>query len=74
MSVSALPLNSTLVLKYQIGVTPEGSPIFRQKSLNNVRADATEQAVFEVATALFSLCQDPELHVFLRKNSELIDE
>jgi hypothetical protein len=39
-----------------------------------VRADATEQALFEVAQALFGLSLHPVLDVVLRKNFELTDE
>lgn len=74
MSVNAESLNSTLIVKYQIEVTSTGSPVLRQKSLNYLRADATEQDVYEVAMALFSLGQHPVITVLLSKNYELIAE
>lgn len=46
----------------------------RRKSLPGVRADASDQDVYEVAQALFSLVQDPVMNVFLSDNSELVDE
>jgi hypothetical protein len=73
MAVSATSLNSVLVVKYQTGTTPAGGPVFRQKSLNDVKANATEQDVYDVAAALFGLGQHPVINVLLRKNFELID-
>jgi len=73
MAVSTTSLNSTLNVKYQTGTTPTGGPLIRQKSLNDVKADATEQDVYDVAAALFSLGQHPITNVLLRKNFELLD-
>ncbi len=47
-------LASTLVLQCQVGVTPAGAPILRQKSLNNVRPDANHDDLYEAAIALFA--------------------
>lgn len=74
MAVVAVPLNSALVVVYQDGTNSAGAPISRQKSLSYVRPDATEQALFEAAQALFGLSLHPVLDVILRKNFELIME
>lgn len=74
MAVSATPLSSTLVVRYQSGTTPAGGPEIRQKSLNDVKADATEQDVYDVAAALFSLGQHPVINVLLKKNFELLNQ
>ncbi|WP_434509822.1 DUF1659 domain-containing protein [Desulfitobacterium sp. AusDCA] len=74
MAVSATPLSSTLVVRYQSGTTPAGGPVIRQKSLNDVKADATEQDVYDVAAALFSLGQHPVINVLLKKNFELLNQ
>ena len=74
MAVIATPLSSTLVVKYQTGTTTAGSPVFRQKSLNDVKADATEQDVYDVVAALFSLGQHPVADVVLRKSFELLNQ
>ena len=74
MAVSAMSLNSTLVVRYQAGTTPAGGPVFRQKSLSDVKADAIEQDVYDVAAALFSLGQHPVADVVLRKNFELLNQ
>ena len=74
MAVNSLPLNSTLIVKYQAGSTPSGSPILKQKSLNDLKANSTEQDLYDVASALFSLAQHSVITVQLRKNFELQDE
>ncbi|MHB8074246.1 DUF1659 domain-containing protein [Desulfosporosinus fructosivorans] len=74
MLIIAEPLNSALIAIYQTGSTPTGSPVTRQKSLSYVRADASEEALYDVAQALFSLSLQPLLDVQLRKNFKLIAE
>ena len=74
MAVSTTSLNSTLIVKYQTGTTPTGGPELKQKSLNDLKADATEQDVYDVAAALFSQGQHPVTNVLLRKNFELLNE
>lgn len=74
MSVNVTPLNSTLVIEYQTGATSAGSPVLRKKSLNYLRADATDEAVYNVAMALFTLVEYPVTSVLLRRNFELSEE
>lgn len=74
MAVAVTPLNSVLVVVYQAGLTALGAPIKRQKSLNYLRFDAAEQAVFDAAHALFNLSQNPVLDVLYRKTFELTNE
>ena len=74
MAVVGTPLSSTLVVVYQTGLTPSGGPVLRQKSLSDVISDATEQAVYDAAQALFGLAQYPVIEVLYRKNFELVDQ
>ncbi|MDQ7094294.1 DUF1659 domain-containing protein [Desulfosporosinus sp. PR] len=74
MAVNVTPLSSAVIVKYQTGTTPEGSPVFKQKTLNNVLADAPEQDIHDVAMALFSLIGNNVTNVYLRRNYELIEE
>ena len=74
MAVVGIPLNSTLVVVYQTGLTPAGGPVLSQKSLSDVRSDATEGALYNAAQALFGLVDYPVIDVLYRKNFELIDE
>ena len=59
MAVISSAKDSILVVSYQAGLTPTGSPLIRQRSFPNVKADALDQDVFDVANALYSLQQYP---------------
>ena len=74
MAVTSNALSSTVVVRYQAGETSTGAPVIRQKSLNDVKADATDQDIYDVAAALFSLSIHPVVQTILRKNFDLIDE
>lgn len=73
MAISEEFLNSSLILQYQAGITPAGAPILRQKSLNYVRPGADIQHLYDAAHGLMNLVDNELLHVFLRRNSELIE-
>ena len=74
MAVVSEPLNSALIVAYQNGTNSAGAPISRLKSLSYVRPDASEQALYEVAQALFGLSLHPVLDVMVRKNFKLSEE
>lgn len=63
MAVSAVAKGSVLVVTYQTGLNPSGAPILRQRSLANVKSDALDQDVFDVAQALYGLQQYPVIAV-----------
>ncbi|HHY26822.1 MAG TPA: DUF1659 domain-containing protein [Desulfitobacterium dehalogenans] len=74
MSVIAVPSGAALVLVYQTGLSSTGAPITRQRTLSNIDYNATEQAVYEAAHAIFSLSEYSLLDVYFRKTEELINE
>lgn len=59
MPVVKVPSGSTLRLQLRVGTDGNGSPVFRNKSLNNVKATAGDQDLFDAATALSGLQQHP---------------
>lgn len=63
MAVIASEKDTVLVVSYQAGSTPEGSPILRQRSFPNVKANALDQDVYDVATALYGLQTYPLIGV-----------
>ncbi|NLO98650.1 MAG: DUF1659 domain-containing protein [Peptococcaceae bacterium] len=74
MAINAVPLNSAIVVKYQAGESSTGSPIIRQKTINDIKFDAGDQDVYDVVSALFSLSIYPVVQNILRKNYDLIEE
>ena len=56
MAVVSIPYNSRLSLIFQTGTNPvSGAPVRATKSYSNVKHDATDQDVYDVAQALVSL-------------------
>lgn len=74
MAVNPLPLSSAIVVSFQTGISPAGAPIIRKKTLSNVRFDAAEQDIYDVAHALFSLTEHPAMDVVLRKDFDLVND
>lgn len=74
MPIASIPLSSAIVVKYQVGESSAGTPITRQKTFNDVKFDASDQDVYDVVSALFSLSIYPVIQNILRKDYDLIDE
>jgi len=53
MAVNNVPVGSVLRLQLQSGVDGSGDPIIRNKSLSNVKPEALEQDIFDVAQVWF---------------------
>ncbi|MFZ3101891.1 MAG: DUF1659 domain-containing protein [Desulfitobacteriaceae bacterium] len=67
MAVTSSTKDSVLVVTYQTGLSVAGAPILRQRSIPNVKSDALDQDVFDVAQALYGL-QDYPLITVRRDN------
>ncbi|NLO97266.1 MAG: DUF1659 domain-containing protein [Peptococcaceae bacterium] len=63
MAIITTPLDSTFVARYQIDTSGSGAPITRQKTFSGVKATASSEDIYEVASALFNLLQYPLLEV-----------
>jgi len=74
MAVVSAPKDSVLVVVYQNGLSGSGAPILRQRSFANVKADAIDQDVFDVAQALYSLQQFPVIEIRRDNRFELSDD
>ena len=63
MPVTSSAKDSVLVVTYQIGLSGAGAPILRQRSIPNVKSDAVDQDVYDVAQALYGLQDYPVITV-----------
>lgn len=63
MAVIASAKPSVMVIKAQTGLTQEGSPILATKRIGDIKADATDQAVYDVAVAFQALSSNPLISV-----------
>ena len=73
MAVENVPVGTTLRLQLQTGVDGNGNPVFRNKSLNNVKPEALDQDIFDVAQALAGL-QESILADVLRIDTARLEE
>ncbi len=62
MAVTSSQTDSVMVIEVQTGLTTAGAPILSSRSIN-VKADATDQDVFDVATAMQALSDYPLISV-----------
>jgi len=67
MAVIASAKDTVMVVTFQTGLTPEGAPKLSQRSFPNVKSDALDQDVYDVASALYGL-QDYALTGVRRDN------
>lgn len=74
MAVTKVPGSSVLRLELQVGVNQSGNPVFRNKSLNNVKPGAADQALYDVAVALAGLQEYPLNGVSRIDGGQLIEE
>ena len=73
MAVVSTPVESILVIRYQVGVTATGSPISRQRSLSGIKTTALDQDLYDTASSLFGLLDLPLLGIRRDNRSELTD-
>lgn len=59
MALNKVPANSVLRLELRVGVNASGNPVYRNRSLNNVKPAASDQDLFDVASALAGLQEYP---------------
>ncbi|WP_066638580.1 DUF1659 domain-containing protein [Desulfolucanica intricata] len=74
MAVTKVPSGSALRMRLQTGVDGEGNPVYRTKSLNNVKADALDQDIYDVSQAVSGLQEYTLVSVERVDNAELVDE
>lgn len=63
--------NSQLRLVFYDGEDSYGEPIYKVKSFNNIKADATTDQLFTVATAIVSLQERPLYNIERKDSSEI---
>lgn len=74
MAVVKTPTNTTLRMSFQTGVNDLGDPVYRRRSMTNVKHDATDQNVFNVAEALAGLQVYNLAEVTRADNAQLSDD
>ncbi|RNC62807.1 MAG: hypothetical protein AWM53_01907 [Candidatus Dichloromethanomonas elyunquensis] len=74
MAVVSNTLDATVAARYQTGISANGSPILRQKTFAGIKANASDQDVYDVVAALFSLLQYPLIDVRRDQHFDLVNQ
>ena len=72
MAVTSSQTDTIMVIEVQTGLTPTGSPILSSRSIN-VKAAATDQDIFDVATAMQALSDYPLISVKRENHFDLAE-
>ncbi|CEG26962.1 DUF1659 domain-containing protein [Bacillus sp. B-jedd] len=68
----ALLAESKLRLVFETGVNEKGEPIFKSKTFNNLKKEATPDQMHQAAAAIAALSKDPLSRVERNDRSEIL--
>jgi hypothetical protein len=63
---------TSLKLIFEAGMNEKGEPVYKTKTFNNVKKEATADQLFQTAQALAVLCINPLNTVLRNDNSEIL--
>jgi len=72
MAVEKVPSGVSLKLQFQTGLDGDGDPVYRTKTLSNVKTTAVDQDIYDVAQALIGLMEYTVTSV-IRVDSALLE-
>jgi len=55
MALTVVPLGDQIRIRVQVGVDAQGNPIYRFRTISNVKHTASDQDFYDVANALANL-------------------
>lgn len=67
----ALLEGSKLRLAFQVDLDEQGNPVLKTKTFSNIKKESTVDQLFQVATAISALCNDPLNKVERSDSTEL---
>ena len=74
MAVVKTPTNTTLRMVFQTGVNDNGDPVYRRRSMTNIKHNATDQYIYNVAETLAGLQGYNLAEVTRADNAQLSDD
>lgn len=74
MAVVSMPQASRLQIKVQTGLNASGAPVYRVRSLQNLKPAAADDAVYAVAQGLGSLQQHGVIAVSRQDGANLVEQ
>lgn len=72
MAVENRPLNARLQIRFITGKNEKGEDIIRTKTLSNVKVDALDQDIYDVASALQGLTSNGVASIRKVEESDLV--
>ncbi|MNP09940.1 hypothetical protein D3C76_1020680 [compost metagenome] len=73
MSIEQVPQSLSLVIKINTGTNANGAPIYKKKTLSNVKPNASNESIHAVAEAISALLSDDAEEYLTILTSELIE-
>lgn len=73
MAVESRAYPSTLQLVYDMGTDDDGKKITRRRSYSNVKPDAVDQDLYDVAIALIGLQTNVANQILVNEKTELVN-
>ncbi|MFC4802006.1 DUF1659 domain-containing protein [Neobacillus sp. GCM10023253] len=61
----------SLRLAFQVDLDEQGNPVLKTKTFSNIKMESTVDQLFQVATAISALCNDPLNKVERSDSTEL---
>jgi len=73
LALDKVAANSVLRLQLRVGVNGSGNPVYRNKSLNNVKPTAADDDMYDVGASLAALQQYPLNGINRIDNAQLVE-
>lgn len=73
MAATKMPKPGTLSLKVQTGTSASGNPVYSTRNYSGVKSDATDQALFDVGTAIAGVVKHPLSEIIRNDKSALVN-
>ncbi|MED3552041.1 DUF1659 domain-containing protein [Cytobacillus praedii] len=68
----ALMVDSKIRLSFETGLNDKGEPVYKSKTIGNVKKAASADQIHETAQALASLCNDPLVTVVRNDSFDIV--
>ncbi len=73
MAINKVVNSTSMAVEIQTSVDKAGDPVFTKKSFSNIRNDANEQSVYDVAEAIKDILSPATRSTLLNVSSELVN-
>ena len=73
MAINKVVNSTSMAVEIQTSVDKAGDPVFTKKSFSNIRNDANEQSVYDVAEAIKDILSPATRITLLNVSSELVN-